>query len=47
MKKRAPRGSETQGVPMIPPEVARLLLPMVAGIAATKQGVLDWSIDWG
>src|SRR4051812_21953976 len=38
---RASKRGETPAAPTIPTEVARLLLPMVAGIAATKRGVLD------
>ena len=41
MRKRASKDRETQGAVTIATEVARLLLPMVAGIAATKRGVLE------
>lgn len=41
MNKRASKGRSTQAPTTIPREVARLLLPMMAGIAATKRGVMD------
>lgn len=41
MSKRTSKGTGTQAATTIPREVARLLLPMMAGIAATKRGVMD------
>jgi len=46
MKNRAPKGASTQASTTIPREVARLLLPMIAGMAATKRGVMDLVHDW-
>jgi putative transposase len=41
MRKRASKDKKRQGVPTVSKEMARLLLPMVAGMAATKRGVMD------